>query len=442
DLSVYFYLRGASLLQPKGMMGLIATNTISQGDSREVGLDQLVEQGCSIPKAISSQKWPGTASLEVSVVWLYKGEWKGKAVLDGEPVQAITSYLRPKSRVEGRPYRLKANKDKSFQGSIVLGMGFILTEEEAQELIRKNPKNQEVLFPYLNGQDLNQRPDQSPSRWVINFFDWPLEKAREYAEPFAIIEKKVKPERMKLKRKIRRENWWKFAEQAKNLYRTIAGMERVLVIVRVSAANAVTWVTNDKVFNERLVIFPFEKNCYFALLQSWIHWEWAKFYSSSMGGRANTLYTPSDCFETFPFPPQEAMDSLEAIGKAYYKHRQRIMETRQEGLTSVYNRFHNPHETSSDIQELRSLHIQMDQAVARAYGWDDLELGHNFYSVDGKTRFTLPPKIRQEILDRLLERNHALYAEEVKKGLHGNKKGGGGKKKKNSPKENRQKGLF
>src|SRR5262245_14063792 len=83
-------------------------------------------------------------------------------------------FFVPASRVSGKPYQLVANANKSFQGSIVLGMGFVLTPEEAQEFIAKDAHNREVLFPYLNGEDLNSRPHQSPSRWVINFKERPL----------------------------------------------------------------------------------------------------------------------------------------------------------------------------------------------------------------------------------------------------------------------------
>ena len=69
-----------------------------------------------------------------------------------------------------------ANENKSHIGSFVNGMGFILLPEEAQNLIKKNNRNKDVLFPYLNGEDLNSHPDQSPSRWVINFFDFPLSR--------------------------------------------------------------------------------------------------------------------------------------------------------------------------------------------------------------------------------------------------------------------------
>jgi hypothetical protein len=93
--------------------------------------------------------------------------------------------------------------------------------------------------------------------------------------------------------------------------------------------------------------------------------------------KGDLRYTPTDVFETFPFPTSTS--NLEEIGEKYYTYRQSIMQTRQEGLTKTYNRFHNPEETAADIQQLRSLHIEMDNAVAAAYGWQDIDLGHDFH---------------------------------------------------------------
>jgi hypothetical protein len=154
-------------------------------------LEQIVKAGGVIYRAVPSRPWPGTAALEVAHVWLrnefvqrsesgaelrLSTTWEGQSFLDDKPVPAITAFLAAPGKVQGKPYRLKANEGKSFQGSIVLGMGFVLTPEEAQALIQKDKRNKDVLFPYLNREDLNSRPDQSPSRWVINFQDWPLER--------------------------------------------------------------------------------------------------------------------------------------------------------------------------------------------------------------------------------------------------------------------------
>jgi len=159
DLCAYFFLRAGELLRDGGQLGMLATNTLSQGDTREVALDQLVARGFTIPRAVPSRPWPGTANLEVAHVWLRKGEWRGDHYLDDRPVAGITPFLSAPGKVTGNPHRLAANSGKSFIGSYVLGMGFVLTPDEARALIEKDPKNREVLFPYLNGEDLNSRPD-------------------------------------------------------------------------------------------------------------------------------------------------------------------------------------------------------------------------------------------------------------------------------------------
>jgi hypothetical protein len=105
------------------------------------------------------------------------------------------------------------------------------------------------------------------------------------------------------------------------------------------------------------------------------------------------------------------------------------------GLTALYNRFHTPADREPDIDRLRDLQVQIDQAVARAYGWDDLDLGHDFHEVpylpeNDRVRFTVSEEARIEILDRLSQLNRERYEEEVAEGLHGKKKGAKGRPKK------------
>ncbi|MGE3726808.1 MAG: DNA methyltransferase [Candidatus Sericytochromatia bacterium] len=445
DLCAYFFLRASNLLKPQGNFGLVATNTLAQGDTREVGLDQLCAQG-SIFRAVPTQKWMGTANLEVALVWWNKGTWRGAYVLQGKPVAGITPYLAEPSQnaqVSGNPFRLATNANQSFQGSIILGLGFTMSPEDAQSWIAKNPKNKDVLFPYLNGQDLNSHPEQQPSRWAINFFDWPLDRASapagysgpvaaDYPEMLEIVEQLVKPERVQNNRKARRDNWWKYAEQAKGLYEAIADMRSMLVTARVSSHHFFQIMTFN-IFADRLVVIPFFELKYFALLSSEIHNLWAHREGSTTHETRQT-YFPVDAFETFPFPPcllpgAEAnlahlalREKLETIGEAYYTHRQGIMARSQLGLTKTYNRFHDPGESHPEIAELRRLHVAMDEAVAHAYGWGDLALGHGFHETKQGLRFTVSEAARQELLDRLLALNHARYAEEVAQGLHSKKK--------------------
>ena len=219
-------------------LGYLATNTIAQGATSKVGLTQIVDTGWNIHRAISSTTWPGQATLEIAKVWATAQPWSGQHVLDGRPVAGIDEMLYPLSRSEWRKQRLAKNADKSFQGSIVLGMGFTMSPKEAQALINKHPRNADVLFPYLGGKDLNQSPTQMAPRWVINFFDWSEEKAHQYSDCFAIVEEKVKPDRAKLTKNAvgrrRAMYWWQYGSTAKKLYRAIEPLDRVLAISRVS----------------------------------------------------------------------------------------------------------------------------------------------------------------------------------------------------------------
>jgi len=447
DLCSYFFLRAALLLREGGQLGFLATNTIAQGDTREVGLDQLTAMGCVLPRAVPSRKWPGTANLEVAHVWLRKGRWDTPFLLDEKPVSGITAFLTEPGTVGGPPHRLAANAGKSFQGSIVLGMGFVLEPEEAHRLIAKNRRNKDVLFPYLNGEDLNSRPDQSPSRWVINFLDWPLDRntaplgylgpvAAEYPDCLEIVEERVKPERLQNTfSKNAREKWWQYERGRPELYRTITNMERVLVIPETTKFCAFSLCPINVVFSHMTKVVSLGRASDFAILGSTLHEEWARCYSSTLETRLK--YIISDAFETFCFPPYDK--SLTPIGKSYDEQRRQVMLSRQEGLTKTYNRFHSPDESAADIQKLRDLHIEMDQVVAAAYGWTDLDLGHGFHDTKQGTRFTISESARREVLARLLKLNHERYAEEVAQGLHDKKgkakpaSGGRGRKSKSSP---------
>ncbi len=467
DLVTYFFRRIFSIINANGFLSLISTNTIAQGKAREDGLDIITNAGGVINHAVKSMRWPGKAAVEVSLVTITKQKWKGKFILNGKEANRITPYLDDAETL-GNPYPLKCNEGKSFQGSIVLGKGFILEPEQAKALIDKNPKNKDVLFPYLNGEDLNNNPDQSASRWVINFHDFEEECCREeYPLPFDLVEKLVKPEREKVNREVRRKLWWQFAERATKLYSTINGKPKVLVISQNTKPVAFTFVAPAQVFDAKLVVFSFENFNMFAVLQSSLHLIWAWKYGTTLG--SNTLtYTPTAIFKTFPFLKYHAQinrEHIHGIGESMHNYRQKIMNLINLGMTKTYNQFHNQYLTTENIEliaeeeyddalqkkfgketmnlvrhfrkrqleitlkeaiegiiKLRELQEEMDNAVLAAYDWSDIDLRHDFYEVDylpenDRVRFTIHPDARRELLKRLLELNHKIHEEEVKAGL-------------------------
>ncbi|WP_156725260.1 Eco57I restriction-modification methylase domain-containing protein [Streptomyces apocyni] len=414
DLCSYFLLRNLALA-PGRRTGIIATNTIAQGDTREVGLDQATAAGWKVFRAIKSQPWPGTAALEVSLLWLGRSVGEGESpILDGVAVRGITPGLDPESRVQGKPYRLVANSGQSYIGSYVLGKGFVLQPEEARGLIEKDPRNADVLFPYLNGEDLNSRPDCSASRWVINFHGWPQEKAATYEDVFAIIERDVKPVRATNNRKVYRDYWWQYGEKRPAMVEAIEGLDRVIVIALVSRTVMPARVRGNQVFAHKLCVFATDGLGRLASLSSNFHSAWAWKHSSTM--KADLNYSPSDVYETFPLPKET--NRLSAAGAALEKAQRDAMAARTIGLTKLYNLVHDQSEQSADIEALRTDHIWVDEAVAEAYGWTDLDLKHGFYETRQGPRFTIEPTVQTEVLDRLLELNHARHQEEMEAGLH------------------------
>lgn len=415
DLVAYFFLRAFSLLRPEGTFGLIATNTLAQGDTREVGLDRMTASGFTITRAIQSRTWPASsANLEYAAVWGSRGRVADEVprVCDDALVARISTLLEPEGRVTGKPERLAENAGIAFQGCIVLGKGFILEPQEARAWITEDPRNAEVLFPYLNGEDLNTRPDCSASRWIIDFNERPQAVAAEYVAPWRRVKEGVMPERMKKDgEKYPRmvEEWWKYWNSRPALRRAIAELDEVLVVALVSKVVMPMRVPTGQVFSHRLAVFARDDYALQAILSSSLHWVWAVKYSSTLETRVN--YTPSDVFETFPRP--EPTDALETIGRTLDMERREIMLRRSLGLTGLYNLVNDPGlapGTDPDVDRLRDIHEELDTVVAAAYGWDDLDLTHGFHTYRKMTRWTVSPATRVELLDRLLEENHRLAA--------------------------------
>ena len=470
DLVAHFFRRAFDLLRNGGALGLIATNTIGQGDTRSTGLRWICAHGGTIYRARRRIEWPGEAAVVVSVVHVAKGRPPiGPKSIDGKPAPQITAFLFHDGKHDD-PERIQANIGKSFQGNTLRGMGFTFDDtdtkgvatslSEMRRLIAKNPRNREVIFPYLGGRELNAHPTHEHHRYVINFHDYPLrredtgelwkdanEQRRQdwrgsvivpldYPDPVAsdwpdlleIVARNVKPERDKLPLKSESNRsavkfWWKFGGTRKGLHIAIAGLTRVLAISRYSKSAACTFLFSGSVYSDSVVAFPFEQFAAFCILQSLPHEIWARFFSSSFGD--GLRYTPTDCFETFPFPNRwETISSLEETGKECYEFRSALMIKTNEGMTKIYNRFHDPDERDPKIVELRDLHAAMDRAVLDAYGWTDVHIGREFildYEVDEEEdqswktrpwRYRWPNAVRDDVLARLLALNAERAREE------------------------------
>ena len=433
DLVAHFYRRAFNLVRDGGTFGLIATNTIAQGDTRSSGLRWICEHGGEIYRATKRVRWPGDAAVIVSVLHVAKGPFRGRKVLDGASVDNITAFLFHRGG-HADPARLAANAGKSFQGSIVLGMGFTFDDTDKkgvassladmQRLIESDPRNREVIFPYIGGEEVNTSPTHTHHRYVINFGDRTEDECRHrWPDLMAIVEDRVKPERQRQKDRGALDRWWQFIRPRPELNSAIAGLTQVLAVNCGATPHlAVTLLPSRMVFANTLAVFAVANWAAFCVVQSYVHEVWARFFGSSM--KDDLRYTPSDCFETFPFPEGWETDgSLEAAGRSYYELRAALMVEHDEGMTKTYNRFHDIYETDRRIAELRELHAAMDRAVLDAYGWTDVSTDYEFqldYEIDEATwgrkkkpyRYRWPEPVRDEVLARLLVLNAVRAGEQ------------------------------
>jgi len=433
DLSAHFFRRTAGLLGDHGTVGLIATNTIAQGDTRATALQPLVGEGLEIYDATTDLPWPGTgAAVTVSVVHLAKGSPTGPAKrprLLGKEVEVINSRLRPKPE-RPDPARLKSNEGLSFQGSIVLGTGFLLSPEERDELVEKDPRNAERIFPYIGGAEVNRNPDQSFDRYVISFDSMSLEEAEEWPDLIEIVRAKVKPERDRLKNnpdaRRRKRLWWRFGRETPALVKSISRLHQCLVNSQVSKHLLFASLPAQWVYSHALYVYPLTGGSAFSVLQSRVHEPWARLLGSTLEDRLR--YSVADCFETFPFPepgPRSMIPELEDIGERLYERRAaHMLETRQ-GLTTTYNRLKDPEDDDPAIAELRRLHEEMDRAVLTAYGWEDIDVPP-FHDPRDEAEQRAHQTFEDEVLDRLFILNQERA--EAEREAAARKKGGAGKR--------------
>ncbi len=432
DLCAYFTLRAAALLGPEGFAGLIATNTISEGETRSVGLEQLQKQGLQVYRAVPLLPWPGSASLAVTILWLSKRVWSGDVILNDEKVDTITAAMTASRAGSVKPHKLAQNVGIAFKGSSIQGTGFLMSPDDAAKIVSRDAKYKDVLFPYLGGEDVTRTSAAAPTRWAINFFDWPLKQAEEYPECLEIARIKVKPSRdlAGVRNSIgarRAQFWWRYDAQAKPLYEAIRNMPSVFATAETSKYVAVVLAPTDIVFAHTVVVFATNSFAFFAVVASTIHGQWMEAYSSSLETRLK--YTLADGFETYPFPSgvlatvegrndeSPLLVTLAAHGQTFFAHRSAVMATRNEGVTLTYNRLHDRNETSEDIARLRLLLSEMDRAVADCYDWTDLDLEHGFHSTAQGERYTASEPARRIVLDRLLMLNHERHGEELTAGF-------------------------
>ena len=374
DLCCYWFEKARAQIESgkSRRAGLLATQAIRFQSNRPV-LARIKETG-DIFAAISDKDWMlDGANVHISIVCFDDGSEEIRT-LDGEPVFGINADLTTGTDLT-QARRLAENQGLAFQGIGKVG-DFDISEDIAVEMMSQpNPHgrpNTEVLKRWINGIDITRRPRNV---WVIDFgIDMPMAEAALYEAPFEYVKEKVMPERIKNKMQWRAENWWLHGYPATTMRRALAPLKRYMGTPKVAKHRFFVWLTDDMLASNLVIAVASDDDYMFGVLQSKIHTTWALAIGTQLEDRPT--YTPTTCFETFPFPEPND-DQRDAIAEAA----ERLNELRENWLNPV-DANGNPALIATDLRKrtltnlynarptwLANAHAELDAAVAAAYGW-------------------------------------------------------------------------
>ncbi len=373
DLVCYFFEKARAEIEAGRVRrsGLLATNSIRGGASRRV-LDRIGQSG-GIFMAWDDEPWIlEGAAVRISLVGFDDGRETGRT-LDGVPVAAINPDLSALTDLS-LAKRLPQNVGLGFVGDVKAGK-FDVPGDVARSWLALPPNpngrpNCDVVRPWVNSLDVTRRPRDM---WIVDFgIDMPEHEAALYEAPFEHVRLHVRPERAKVKRARYRDYWWLHAEPVSGMRRAVAKLPRYVVTPTVAKHRLFAWLSGNVLADHQLIVFARDDDYFFGVLHSRAHEAWSLRMGTWLGVGNDPRYTPTTCFETFPFPrPTEAQrEAIAAAAKELDERRRAWLdpegadeaELKKRTLTNLYN---------ARPAWLAHAHARLDRAVWAAYGWDD-----------------------------------------------------------------------
>lgn len=379
DICCYWLEKARAMIEQEGIArraGLLATQGIRGRENRRV-LQRIKETG-DIFMAYPDKEWElAGATVHIAIVGFDDGNESAR-IFDGVTTeQNINPNLT--IGVDTTAARiLRENANLSFEGPSPKAP-FDLTPDLAREMLDaplnvNGRPNSDVVRPVLNARDIAQG---SRGFYTIDFGMMGMDDACQYEMPFEHIREHVYPRRLTKAQVPFLHRWWQYATPRHNMRRALEGLERYIATPRVSKHRLFVWVSGGVMCNDSTDVFARGDDYFFGVLHSRIHEIWARDKGTQLRDvESGFRYTPTTCFETFPFPePTEEqravigeaaaelnrlrenwLNPVDMLGKPMLDAAQR----RQRTLTNLYNQ--RP-------QWLENAHSRLDAAVAAAYGW-------------------------------------------------------------------------
>lgn len=415
DIVAYFFRSAFALLSKNGVLGLIATKSISETSTRAVGLDPILSNGGVIFSTNPLLRWQGTASVFVAILHISKGEWRGQRKINGELVAYINSSLT--NEVDHQElYRLK-NGIPYSQGVMLYGNSFIIEATQLEALIKQNPGLKRYIRRYVNGDVLNGTPNIDGGLYVIDFGESDEADISGCDLVLSHLKTMVMEERKNQTRQIHESRPWLHWDKRTSFLASARQKRRIIACVIVQRYVIFEFVDPNHLYSHGIKLFSDERASVLGCLQSSLHEAWVRSASSKLGN--SIRYSTSTSFDTFPFSSDVLDDTnLSKVAEKYTTFRRQAALQMHIGLTELYNRFHDASNSDAVIKEFRDLHITLDKVTLHAYGWSDIDLDHSFREVPhaGGDRkwFTISDGARAEVLKRLSKLNKLRHEEEVR----------------------------
>jgi len=368
DLCAYWHEKARAQIESDRLKraGLLATQGIRGGASRHV-IERIKRTG-DIFFAYADEPWVlAGAKVHISFVGQDNGS-QPERTLNGGPVAAINADLTTGLDLT-KARQLRENLGVSFMGD-TKGGPFDIDADAARRLLASpNPDgrgNADVVRPWMNGLDITRRPRDM---WIIDFgIDMAETEAALYEAPFEYVREHVRPERIDNKRAAYAERWWLHAEARSGMRAALAQQARYLATPILTKHRLLVWLPVGTLPDHALIAFARDDDYAFGVLHSRVHELWALAQGTQLETRPR--YTPTTCFETFPFP-RPTDPQREAIADAARDlDRLRIGWLNPPGLTDAdlakrtLTNLYNARPTW-----LAQAHERLDAAVLAAYGW-------------------------------------------------------------------------
>ena len=381
DLCCYWFEKARALIEQgkAKRAGLLGTQGI-RGRHNRVVLQRIKDTG-DIFMAHSDRQWTlDGAAVHISIVGFDNGTEKERAI-DGEATSEIINANLTTGADTTLAKRLKENRNISFEGQSPKAR-FDISPDIAGLMLAQPPNvngrpNSDVVLSVMNGRDITER---SRGMYTINFGLMSFDEACQYEMPFEHVERVVKPARINNRIRWRAENWWLYGSPASAMRKALKGLERYIATPRVSKHRIFVWVKAGVVCNDATDVFARDDDYTFGVLHSRLHEAWARAMGTQLReAESGFRYTPTTCFETFPFPRPtgEQREAIAAAARDLNRLRDGWLnpvdaegnpvmvrvDLRRRTLTNLYNEYESH-------TWLVNVHERLDAAVADAYGWD------------------------------------------------------------------------